>query len=180
MQLRSCWVPTLINRRGAKIMGNVLEGELRKAQRVAHLGRVFAVSDSRFGTRRVAYLQDISTTGCRVISESLLKVGIEFELSLVASWAERDIVVEMAKVQWVDGTCYGLEFLAMDPLERERLRQFLKTLPPVSDVGVHERGVHVPASPSKELRANQNAATQLSPCDEQDKKSLIHSILSIF
>jgi len=87
--------------------------------------------------RGVAYLQDISTTGCRVISESPLKSGMELELSLVGSSDERDIAVEMAKVRWVDGSRFGLEFVAIDPLERERLRLFLKTvvMSPVSDAG---------------------------------------------
>lgn len=166
------------------MMDNVLEAESRRAQRVTHLGRVFVVRDSSLGMRQVAYLQDSSTTGCCVISESPLRVGMELELSLVASWAERDIVVEIAKVRWVDGNRYGLEFLAIDPLERERLRLFLKTMPPVSDVREHERDLR--ASAGNGLRANQKCTIQSSPgiadrqCNQQDKKSLIESIRSIF
>jgi hypothetical protein len=88
------------------------------------------------GFRGLAYLQDLSTTGCRVISESPLQVGMELELSLVATSDERDIMIEMATVQWANGDCFGLEFGAIDPQERERLRLFLKTvaMPPVSNI----------------------------------------------
>ena len=113
---------------------NALEAELRRARRVTHLGRVFFLGECGF--RGMAYLQDISTTGCRVISESPLQIGMELELSLVAASDERDIMIEMAKVQWINGDQFGLEFGAIDPLERERLRLFLKTVVilPVSDV----------------------------------------------
>ena len=166
------------------MMDNAPEAESRRAQRVTHLSRAFVVSDSGSGMRGVAYLQDISTTGCRVISESPLQVGMELELSLVASWSERDIVVEMAKVRWVERNRFGLEFIAIDPLERERLRLFLKTMPPVSDVGEHGRDL--PASARNGLRANQKCTNQSSPdvadwqCNKQDKRSVLQSILSIF
>jgi PilZ domain len=115
--------------------GNVLEAELRRARRVTHLGRVFLLGDCGF-FRGLAYLQDLSTTGCRVISESPLQVGMELELSLFAASDERDIVIELAKVRWANGDRFGLEFVAIYPQERERLRLFLKTvvMPPVSDV----------------------------------------------
>ncbi len=112
----------------------VLETESRRARRVIHLGRVFFLGDCGF--RGVAYVQDLSTTGCRVISESPLQVGMELELSLFAASDERDIIIEMAKVRWANGDRFGLEFGAIYPLERERLRLFLKTVVtlPVSDV----------------------------------------------
>jgi hypothetical protein len=85
--------------------------------------------------RGEASLQDLSTTGCRVISTSSFQVGMELQLSLVAAHEARNIVIEMANVRWTDGGHVGLEFGAIDPLERERLRLFLKTVmwPPVSD-----------------------------------------------
>ena len=105
---------------------NVVEAELRRARRVTQLGRVWFRSD--FGCRGVADLQDLSTTGCRVVSESPLQVGMELELLLCVASNERNIEVELAKVRWANGTCFGLEFIAICPLERERLRLFLKTV----------------------------------------------------
>ena len=84
--------------------------------------------DDGCGTIELAYLEDLSMTGCLVISSSPLRVGTEVGLSLVASWNERDIEVELAKVRRGAGTRLGLDFLGIDPLERERLRQFLKTV----------------------------------------------------
>jgi len=104
----------------------VLEAELRRARRVTQLGRVTFRSD--FGVRGVASLQDLSTTGCRVVSERPLQVGMELALFLCVASHERDIEIELAKVRWANGPCCGLEFLAICPLERERLRLFLKTV----------------------------------------------------
>jgi hypothetical protein len=110
------------------VKNNILEAEYRKARRTTHLGRVFFVTDFGFGIKGVAFLQDISTTGCRLVTESPLEIGMELGLSLVASSHERDIEIELAKVRRRDGNHFGLEFLAIDPAERERLRQFLKTV----------------------------------------------------
>ncbi len=79
--------------------------------------------------RGMGVMQNLSITGCAMISESPLRIGTELQLSLFAASDERDIVIEMAKVRWRQGHCYGLEFLGIDPLERDRLRLFLKTRP---------------------------------------------------
>ena len=105
-----------------------LKAESRRAQRVTQEGRVFFMRDGGCGTRKLAYLEDLSMTGCRVISSSPLRVGTETGLSLVASWNERDIVIELAKVRRGECIRLGLDFLGIDPLERERLRQFLTTV----------------------------------------------------
>lgn len=123
----------------ASLKNNILETESRKAKRVIHLGRVFFVSDCGFGLKGIAFLEDLSTTGCRIVTECPLQIGMELGLSLVASSHERDIEIEMVKVRWADGNHFGLEVLAIDPLERERLRQFLKTV--VMAPGCHVRGV---------------------------------------
>ncbi|MEO6308472.1 MAG: PilZ domain-containing protein [Nitrospiraceae bacterium] len=104
----------------------VPEAELRRARRVTQLGRVTFRSD--FGVRGLASLQGLSTTGCRVVSERPLQVGMECELSLCVASQEPNIEVEWAKVRWADGQCCGLEFMAICPVERERLRLFLKTV----------------------------------------------------
>ncbi len=113
---------------------NVLEAESRRARRVTHLGRVLLRGDCGF--LGGGYLQDLSTTGCRVTSKSSLQVGMELELSLVGASNERDIEIELAKVRWANGEDFGLEFVAIYPPERERLRLFLKTVAsvPVSEV----------------------------------------------
>ena len=122
---------------GISVKANVLEQKTRNAQRVTYQARAFLVGKWGLGERELTCLDDLSTTGCCVISESPLHVGSEWTLSLVASWSEPDVTVEVAKVQWAAGNRYGLEFLAIDPVERERLRLFLKVLmtPPVLNAG---------------------------------------------
>lgn len=122
---------------GMSKKANALEQKSRNAQRVTYHARAFLVGKWGLGERELTFLQDLSTAGCCVISESPLQVGSEWALSLVASWSDPDVTVEVAKVRWANGSCYGLEFLAIDPVERERLRLFLKTLeaPPVPNPG---------------------------------------------
>lgn len=115
-------------RSGMPVKANVVEQKTRNARRLTHHARAFLVGNCGLGERKVTFLEDLSTTGCRVISEIPLEVGSEWALSLVASWSERDVTVEMAKVRWAAGNRYGLKFLAVDPVERERLRLFLKAL----------------------------------------------------
>ena len=97
----------------------------RLARRVPHLGRVSFFGDWPF--RGSGHLQDLSTTGCQVFSEISLQVGMELQLSFAVDTNERDILIELARVRWTRGDRYGMEFLGIDPLERERLRLFLKT-----------------------------------------------------
>jgi len=105
---------------------NGLEAELRRARRVTHLGRVLLLGDCGF--KGLAYLTDLSTTGCSMFSRSPLQVGMELELSLLAASHERDIQIELAKIRWANGESFGLEFVAIYPPERERLRLYLKTV----------------------------------------------------
>lgn len=112
----------------AGLKNKTLAERSRNARRVTHFGRVFFEGHCGFGMRGVAFLEDISTTGCRMISKSLLKMGMELELLVVGPSHERDIEIECAKVRWIDGDRTGLEFLGIDPLERERLRRFVKTV----------------------------------------------------
>jgi hypothetical protein len=104
---------------------NVPEIAERNARRVTYLGRVLFLGDCGF--RGLADLRNLSTTGCQVMSEIPLQLGMELQLSMEGASHERNILIEMAKVRWTTGDSYGLEFLAIDPLERERLRLFLKT-----------------------------------------------------
>ena len=104
---------------------NLKQTDLRRARRVTYLSRVSFLDDD--WRRGVGDLQDLSTVGCRMISESPLRIGMELQLSLKAVTDEPDIKIEMAKVRWMDGDSYGLEFLGINPLERERLRLFLLT-----------------------------------------------------
>ena len=65
--------------------GNVLEAELRRARRVTHLGRVFFLGDCGF--RGLAYLQDLSMTGCRVVS-SPVKETVAKENFWLQGWPD--------------------------------------------------------------------------------------------
>lgn len=116
---------------------NVVKIKSRNSPRDTYHARGFLIGKWGSGERELTFLQNLSAAGCCVFSESTLQVGSEWTLSLVASWSEPDVTVEVAKVRWAAGNRYGLEFLAIDPVERERLRLFLKVLmtPPVPNAG---------------------------------------------
>lgn len=100
----------------------------RLAPRALYDGRVLFLNPYSLRTKGFGFLLDISGTGCRVTSQYALQEGMELALSVVASLSGRDVTVETARVLWAKGNVYGLQFLAIAPTERERLRLFLKAI----------------------------------------------------
>jgi hypothetical protein len=70
-------------------------------------------------------LLDISTNGCRATSFTRLKVGLFLKLSLFLQDQQWPLRIDQAVVRWVDGQCFGLEFIGIRPGQRERLRAIL-------------------------------------------------------
>ncbi len=110
------------------LKASVAKPKSRNARRIPYCVCTSLVGKWGLGERTLTALENLSTTGCCVVSEKPLPIGSEWDLSFVASWSERDLTIEAAKVRWADGNRYGLEFLAIDPVERERLREYLKSL----------------------------------------------------
>jgi PilZ domain-containing protein len=69
-----------------------------------------------------ATILDISTNGCRASSLTEVKVGMSLKLSLFLQDQQWPLRIDEALVRWVDGQTFGLEFVSIRPVQRERLR----------------------------------------------------------
>lgn len=70
-------------------------------------------------------LLDLSSEGCRIETAEELPVNTYLSLRLIISPNELPILVDLAAVRWVRGTNSGVHFLAIQPLQAQRLRTFL-------------------------------------------------------
>ncbi|MBS0169027.1 MAG: PilZ domain-containing protein [Nitrospira sp.] len=72
-------------------------------------------------------LLDLSAEGCRIETAQELPVNTYLSLRLILSPNDLPILVDLAAVRWVHGTNFGIHFLAIQPLQAQRLRTFLAT-----------------------------------------------------
>lgn len=97
--------------------------EDRHGRRIRLTSRLFFFGDEDLEGE--ATVLDVSTTGCRAPSRIDVKVGTVLKLSLFLSDYKWPLRVEQSVVRWVDGERFGLEFIAIQPAQRERLRALI-------------------------------------------------------
>ncbi len=73
-------------------------------------------------------VSDLSTGGCKVVSEASLYIGMYLALEICPLGQEATLKVDQAVVRWASEEEFGLEFITMWPEEEERLRRFVSTL----------------------------------------------------
>lgn len=95
----------------------------RQGRRLDLSCRMFFFGDEEFEGE--ASLLDISTHGCRASSSVDLRVGMALKLSLFLSDYQWPLRIDQATVRWADGQRFGLEFTAIRPAQRERLRALI-------------------------------------------------------
>ena len=95
----------------------------RRGRRLTMSRRLFFFGDEEFEGE--ATILDISTNGCRATSLTELKVGLSLKLSLFLQDQQWPLRIDRAMVRWVDGQCFGLEFIGIRPAQRERLRSMV-------------------------------------------------------
>jgi hypothetical protein len=94
----------------------------RKTPRYQMQVRIFFVSGSLEGE---GVVQNLSKGGCCVISETQAPEGAEVNAWIYFPDYERPLKVDQAVVRWTKPNQFGLQFLAMQPAQRERLRLVL-------------------------------------------------------
>lgn len=67
--------------------------------------------------------------GCKIVTDQPLAPGRMVALYLNVPKQTFAITVRMATVRWMMQYEFGIEFLGMEELERERLAQYLQQLP---------------------------------------------------
>jgi PilZ domain len=92
----------------------------RRGRRLAMNRRLFFFGEEEFEGE--ATVLDISTHGCRATSQTEVKVGLQLKLSLFLQDQQWPLRIDKAVVRWVEGQCFGLEFIGIRPAQRERLR----------------------------------------------------------
>lgn len=70
-------------------------------------------------------LLDLSLGGCRLLSDTPLALGREYNLILQISVERPPIPVEAAVVRWTDDRIYGLKFTSIDIRDESQLRELL-------------------------------------------------------
>jgi hypothetical protein len=66
--------------------------------------------------------------GCKIVTDRPLTIGGMLALSLEVPHQTLPIAVRMASVRWMLEYEFGIEFLGMEELHRERLAQYLQGL----------------------------------------------------
>ena len=73
-------------------------------------------------------VSNLSTAGCMVGSDLVVLAGWSLKLRLYLPGQVAPLVVDQAVVRWSRGLEFGVEFLAMQLKEQERLHRFVSTL----------------------------------------------------
>ena len=76
----------------------------------------------------VGIVYNLGMGGCKVVTDRPLIVGAMLALYLNVPHQTFAITIRMATVRWAIQYEFGVEFLGMEELERERLAQFLQAL----------------------------------------------------
>ena len=105
------------------INGKGATAEDRHGRRIRLSCRLFFFGEEEFEGE--ATVLDVSTIGCRATSLIEVHVGMVLKLSVFLSDYNWPLRVEQSVVRWVDGEQFGLEFIAIQPAQRERLRALI-------------------------------------------------------
>src|SRR5215203_5005237 len=79
---------------------------------------VHRLDDAAGHTRRRVYTFDVSTHGCRIESNTAVGIGkfVSLQLDLESAKGYRaGTIIEAARVRWVKGHTFGLEFVKITP-----------------------------------------------------------------
>ena len=71
---------------------------------------------------------DLSDGGCRIESDQPVVAGASFECRIYAPGLSWPLRIDEAQVRWVKGNTFGLQFTAMHPDERAKLKQLMVNL----------------------------------------------------
>ena len=86
------------------------------------------IAISEFDTVSEGAVLNLSMGGCTVASAQSVRNGMVMVLRLSLPDSDSPMKVGLAAVRWAMGRAFGLEFLRLQPMERKRLRRFVKLL----------------------------------------------------
>ncbi len=71
---------------------------------------------------------DLSAGGCRIETDMPVVIGAAFECRIFAPGLDWPIRIDEARVRWVRGNTFGVEFAKLRKEERAKLNQLVKAL----------------------------------------------------
>lgn len=71
---------------------------------------------------------DLSDGGCKIETDLTVAVGANFECRIYVPGLNWPLRIDEAQVRWVKGKTFGLQFLAIQQTEREKLNQVIVEL----------------------------------------------------
>jgi hypothetical protein len=71
---------------------------------------------------------DVSDGGCRIETDYPIVPNSSFECRIYAPGLSWPLRIDEAQVRWVQGKTFGLQFVAMQPDERAKLKQVIADL----------------------------------------------------
>lgn len=71
---------------------------------------------------------DLSDGGCRIETDKTVDIGASFECRIYAPGLDWPLRVDLARVRWVKGNVFGLEFLTIKPGEKLKLQKVISSL----------------------------------------------------
>lgn len=103
--------------------------EYREHPRVPAEACVFFSTANNTETRQ-GRIFDISAGGCGILSPGPINPGSGLRLLIRATDLGSAITVQTAAVRWANHGEFGVEFLSLSDLDRNRLQRFLDVLKP--------------------------------------------------
>jgi c-di-GMP-binding flagellar brake protein YcgR len=100
--------------------------DLRAAPRIPLGCRLFFSNSEQLEGE--ATLLDLSKTGCAAESETAVQTDMSLDLWIFLPDYDWRMHIDHAVVRWVRGQVFGLEFLHLRPVQRERLRRLVEKL----------------------------------------------------
>ncbi|WP_455389583.1 PilZ domain-containing protein [Petrachloros mirabilis] len=97
--------------------------EQRKHARVC-VEYVFSLSGDRI--RGEGVVLDLSVAGCRARSPVAVNEGEFFSVLIDVPRYETPLYVDLAVVRWVHDQEFGMEFIRMEPVHQQRLRDLVR------------------------------------------------------
>jgi len=80
-------------------------------------------------TQGEGYTYDLTIKGCRIESDVKVERGSYVSLALQLHERQVPLAISVARVRWVRGPVFGVEFLKIAEPDKARLEQFLWSLP---------------------------------------------------
>ena len=84
-----------------------------------------SVTARNTGKEQRGCILDLSVSGCDVEAPVAVQKSLLMELRIFVPDLDWPIMVDGAVVQWVKGNTFGLHFLQLPPVERDRLTQVI-------------------------------------------------------